>query len=238
MFNKKKIVAIITARKGSKGIINKNIKKLNGIPLLAYSIMYAKKSKYIDKVFVTTDGANIEKVSKKYNSQVIKRPKNLSSDSAMSDIAVIHAINYIEKNLGYYFDYVVFLQPTSPLRTIGEIDRAIELAVRKKRDCVFSSNVYHPYLWIKKDRKLKPLSINPKKLKRRQDCEQIVDTGSYYITKKEVFKNYRNRYGKKVLNYLSDFHSSFEIDEIKDLKFISNYLKTNMPKKYNIFLPY
>ena len=69
----------------------------------------------------------------------------------MSDIAVIHAINYIEKNLGYYFDYVVFLKQTSPLRTIGEIDRAIELAVRKKRDCVFSSNVYHPYLWIKKD---------------------------------------------------------------------------------------
>ena len=237
MFKKKKIVAIIPARNGSKSIKNKNIKKLYKAPLIAYSIKYAKKSKYIDKVFVTTDGPKIAKISKQYNSGVIKRPKSLSNDKAMADDAVLHAINFIEKKLNYNFDYVVFLQPTSPLRKIGELDSAIKLAIEKRKDCVFSSNIYHPWLWLKKGKKLKPFSIKPFKLKRRQETFQVVDTGSYYVTKKKAFKYYKNRYGKNVINFVSDFHASFEIDELKDLKFISNYVRTNMPKKYKIFIP-
>lgn len=237
MYKNKKIVAIIPARAGSKSIKNKNLKKLNDVPLIAYSIMYAKKSKYIDRVFVTTDGFKIAKISKQYNSEVIKRPKSLSNDKAMADDAVLHAINFIEKKLNYNFDYVVFLQPTSPLRKIGELDTAIKLTIEKRKDCVFSSNNYHPWLWVKEGKKLKPFSIKPFTLKRRQESFQVVDTGSYYITKRKVFKFYKNRYGKNVINFISDFHASFEIDELKDLKFISNYMKTNMPKKYKIFIP-
>ena len=93
----KKIIAIIPAREGSKGIKNKNIKKLNGVPLISYSISSAKKSKLIDKVFVSTDGKQISRISKIYGAEVIIRPKKISNNIIMPDAAVVHAINYISK---------------------------------------------------------------------------------------------------------------------------------------------
>ena len=95
MYKNKKIVAIITARGGSKGIKNKNLINLNGHPLISYSIGYAKNSSLIDRVFVTTDSKKISATALKLNSEVIKRPKNLSGDFVMNDLAVVHAIRYI-----------------------------------------------------------------------------------------------------------------------------------------------
>ena len=132
MIRKKKIVAIIPLRKNSKGIKNKNIKKMGGVPLMKYTIDYAKQSKLIDKIFVTTDGEKISKISNKLGVEIIKRPKSLASDTASSDSAVVHAINYINNKLRYNFDIVVFLQATTVLRKYGELDSAIRLHVKKK----------------------------------------------------------------------------------------------------------
>ena len=150
MYKNKKIIAVIPARKNSKEIKKKNLIKLNGIPLIAYSIDYAKKSKLIDRVFVSTDGNNIASVSKKFGSEVIMRPKHLCTDTIMSDYAIVHAIDYVKKILNYNFDYVVFLQPTTPLRQLGELDKAIKYCISKKFDTVFSSIDYKPFLWRKK----------------------------------------------------------------------------------------
>ena len=114
MYKNKKVIAIIPARKDSKGIKNKNLLNLGGFPLIAYSIYYAKKSNLIDRVFVSTDGNKIASTSRKFGAEVIIRPKKLASDTIMSDFAIIHAIKYIKNNLKYDFDYVVFLQPTTP----------------------------------------------------------------------------------------------------------------------------
>lgn len=237
MIKKKKIIAVIPARKNSKEIKKKNLIKLNGFPLISYSINYAKKSKLIDRVFVSTDGNNIASVSKKFGAEIIMRPKNLSNDTIMSDYAVVHAIDYVKKILNYNFDYVVFLQPTTPLRQIGELDKAIEYCVSEKFDTVFSSIDYKPFLWRKTKNSIYPVSFDPYKRKRRQIINDINETGSYYITKREAFKKLKNRFGKKISNYNSDFLSFFEIDSISDFNYIKELFKTSLLKNHRISLP-
>ncbi len=236
MYKNKKVIAIIPARSGSKGIKNKNIMKLNGMPLISYSISYAKKSKLIDRVFVSTDGKEIANISKKFNAEIISRPKNLCNDIIMPDYAVIHGIKNVLQKLKYYFDYVVFLQPTSPLRAKNEIDKAIKHCIDKNLDTVFSSINYKPFLWRKKGKFFSPISFNPKKRKRRQRIEDINETGSYYVVKAKSFLKHRNRFGKKISNYLSDFHSILEIDNMADHKYIESLLKSNIPQKNRIFV--
>jgi len=237
MYKNKKIIAIIPARKNSKEIKKKNLIKLNGLPLISYSIDYAKKSKLIDKVFVTTDGKDIALVSKKFGAEVIMRPKNLCNDVIMPDHAVVHAIDYVKKVLNYSFDYVVFLQPTTPLRKLNELDKAIKHCISKKFDTVFSSIDYKPFLWRKTKSSIYPVSFNPYKRKRRQVIKDINETGSYYITKKESFKKFKNRFGKKISNYNSDFLSFFEIDTMNDYNFIKKLFKTSLLGNHKISLP-
>lgn len=237
MYKKKKIIAVIPARKNSKGIKNKNLIKLNGLPLISYSIDYAKKSKLINRVFVSTDGDNIASVSKKFGAEVVMRPKNLSNDTIMPDHAVVHTIDYVKKILKYNFDYVVFLQPTTPLRQLGELDKAIRYCILNKFDTVFSSMDYKPFLWRRKKQSIYPVSFDPYKRKRRQIIQDINETGSYYITKKEAFKKFRNRFGKKISNYTSDILSSFEIDTLGEYDFVNELFKTSILKKHKISLP-
>ena len=237
MYKKNKIVAIIPARKGSKGIKDKNLIKILGIPLINYSINYAKKSKLIDRIFVSTDGENISKISKKFGAEIIKRPKKYASDTASSDSAIVHAIKFIKQRLGYEFDVVVFLQPTTVLRKIGELDQAIKMLVKKKLDTVFSSVDYQPFLWSKLKKNLRPNNFNPQKRKRRQNILTINETGSYYITKKDAFLKTKNRFGKKILNFESEYHSMLEIDKMSDLKYLIDLVKTNIPKKYKLCIP-
>ena len=238
MYKKKKIVAIIPARKGSKGIKDKNIISLNGKPLVAYSINYAKNSNLIDKTFVSTDGKKIASISKKFGAGIIKRPKNISGDSIALEPTISHSIKYIEKNLKYEFDIIVFLQPTSPLRKKNEVDKAIKLLINKGLDTVFSSNNYLPFIWKKNKNSFFPMNFSLFKRKNRQEIYTVNETGSFYIFTKKMFLKSKNRFGKKISNYASEFLSSvLEIDDYEDYKYISNILKTNIPRKYDIFLP-
>ena len=91
-----KFLAIIPARGGSKEIKNKNLIKINNKPLLSYSIESAKKSKFIDRIVVTTDNKNIMRVSKNFGAEIIMRPKNISGDKAKVEDAILHALNYLK----------------------------------------------------------------------------------------------------------------------------------------------
>ena len=125
MYNKKRILAIIPARGGSKGLPNKNIKLLNGKPLIAWTIEQAKNSKYIDEVFVTTDCNKIADVAETFGIKVpFLRPPELSTDTASSMDVVEHVISFFKKN-AILFDFIVLLEPTSPLRKENDIDNAI-----------------------------------------------------------------------------------------------------------------
>ncbi len=126
---KLKIIAIIPARSGSKRIKNKNIKNFNKKPLIAWTIESALRSKLVDDVYVTSENDNILRMSKKYGAKIIKRPKKLSNNIIHVDEAIRHA--YLEVNKKY--DYIVTLQPTSPLRTDKNIDEAIKMIIKKKQ---------------------------------------------------------------------------------------------------------
>ncbi|MFC1754033.1 cytidylyltransferase domain-containing protein, partial [Thermoproteota archaeon] len=128
MYKEKKIIAIIPARGGSKGIPKKNIIDLAGKPLIAHTIESGKKSKHIDMIVVSTDDKEIEEVSKKYGVEVIQRPEEFAQDSSPTIDVIKHVIDVFEKQ-DEHFDIVVLLEPTSPLRKDDDIDKAIEVFV-------------------------------------------------------------------------------------------------------------
>ncbi len=131
VINNKRVLAIIPARGGSKGIKDKNIYPLCGKPLIAYSIEAAKRSVFVDEVLVSTDSAIIADVAKKYGASVpFLRPTELASDTAKSIDAIVHAIETLRKE-GKVFDILILLQPTSPLRITEDIDGSLSTFVRK-----------------------------------------------------------------------------------------------------------
>ena len=144
MINGKKIIAIIPARGGSKGIPGKNIKQICGKPLIAWTIKQALSSRYIDEVFVSTDSKKIATVSKKYGAGVpFLRPAKYALDSSPTSDAVIHTLDTFEA-MGKKFDYLMVLEPTSPLRKRNDIDSSIKLiATGKKADCLISVGQVH-----------------------------------------------------------------------------------------------
>ena len=222
MYKGKSILAIIPARAGSKGIKNKNIIDLSGKPLIAYSIESALKSKYIDKVVVSTDGENIANISREYGAEVpFIRPKVLATDKSRSIDAVLHCINELMKENEIY-DYVVLLQPTQPLRQSFHIDEAIELIYRKKEESLVSvcKVKEHPSLMreINCDGTVTNI-VNLSSDTRRQDFKDIfIVNGAIYINKIDRNLNRNTILNDNKVAYVMDEKYSIDIDEILDVK--------------------
>jgi len=146
MFNNKKILAIIPARGGSKRLPNKNILPMGSKPLIAWSIEAANRSKYIDDVIVSTDSQDIYDVAQKYGAHTpFIRPSELAQDDTRSIDVVIHALEFFKDS---EYDYVILLQPTSPLRETSDIDGAIEYCFEKEADSIIGvCEVVHSPLW-------------------------------------------------------------------------------------------
>lgn len=192
MFENNIIAAIIPARGRSKTIPKKNIKKLGGKPLIAYTIEEALKSKYIDRVIVSTDDKEIAAIAKKSGAEVpFLRPKELAKDTSSSLSVVLHALNYLEKEENYHPGIIVFLQPTSPFRTAKHIDNGIE----KIKDCDAVVGVcevkQHPYfMMLKKGEFLEPyLKIKNRPLRRQDTPSLYVLNASLYIAKRDYFNH-------------------------------------------------
>ena len=131
---KRKILALIPARGGSKGIPGKNIVNLGGYPLIAYSIAVSKLSKYVNRIIVTTDDKKIAEISKKFGAEIpFLRPKAISKDNSGDIEFFIHALNWLKKNENYTPDFIIHLRPTTPLRDVRIIDSAIKAIIRDKR---------------------------------------------------------------------------------------------------------
>jgi len=139
MYKNKRFLGVITARGGSKGILHKNIKELGGKPLIVWTIEASKDSRYLDYFLLSTDDMEIANIAKEHGCDVpFMRPKELATDSAKSIPVVQHAINWLKENKKQEFDYVMILQPTSPLRTQEDIDSSIKKIVDKGADSVMS----------------------------------------------------------------------------------------------------
>ena len=220
MYKGKTFLGIIPARAGSKRLPKKNILHLANKPLIAWSIEAGLKSKYIDDVIVTSDGDEILDIAKKYGSKTIKRPDELASDEATSFDAIKHTIDNLEK-----YDYVVLLQPTSPLRTEQHINKAIELLEEKNANAVVSvCEMEHSPLWsntLPQDRNMNNFLRDKVLDKRSQDLEKYYKlNGAIYICQTDKLLDNQNFFLKdSIFAYVMDRESSIDIDEEIDFKF-------------------
>ncbi|WP_320035329.1 acylneuraminate cytidylyltransferase family protein [Halarcobacter sp.] len=193
MYENKKFLAIIPARAGSKRLQNKNLLKLNNKPLIGWTIEAGLKSKYIDEVMVTTDDDNIMQISESCGANVpFKRPKELATDYATRSQVINHTINYYKNIKKKHFDYLIFLQPTSPLRDEIDIDKAIEFMCKKNADAIISvCEVEHPIQWsgtIPGNKDMTNFLNNSFLQTRSQDLEKYYRlNGAIYICSIEKF---------------------------------------------------
>ena len=214
MYRDKSFLAIIPARGGSKRLPRKNILDLNGKPLIAYSINAGLRSKYVNKVIVTSDNQEILNISQQYGAEVIKRPSYLASDTSTSFDVIKHTIENLEQ-----YDYVILLQATSPLRTFININKAIELLNEKNADAIVSvCEMEHSPLWanilnddLNMNNFLKDETLN----RRSQDLEKYYRiNGAIYICKTDKLLSKKSFFLKdNIFAYIMDRKYSIDIDE-------------------------
>jgi CMP-N,N'-diacetyllegionaminic acid synthase len=216
-----KILAIIPARGGSKTIPRKNLRLLHGKPLIAHSIGTALKSRSIDRVTVSTEDHEIAEISKKYGAEVIERPEELARDDSPTIGAVLHALDFLEKQ-GYMPDVVVLLEPTSPLRNVEDIDNAIQLLLNSDCESIVSvCEVGHSPYWMHeiKDGYLKPLFDKKYVEMMRQDLPKIyMPNGAVCVSTPGNLRRFRSFYTNKILPCVMPIERSVDIDTEMDLE--------------------
>jgi CMP-N,N'-diacetyllegionaminic acid synthase len=216
---KKKIIAIIPARGGSKGIPEKNLVLVNGKPLIEWSIEHALSSSSIDEVWVSSDSEKILRFSESIGARVIERPVAISGDEASSESAWIHAIENIQQDDN--IELVVAMQATSPIRNKRDLDSAIIKFKENKLDSLFSCNILDDmnYWCIDKDNDLYSANYDYKNRKRRQDLnEKFLENGSFYIFTPQGILDSENRLHGNIGCYIMEKKTMFQIDEKEDME--------------------
>lgn len=218
MYKNKKILAIIPARGGSKGLIDKNIKPLLQKPLISFSIEAAQASKYIDKIFVSTDSEKIADIAKNLGVIVDNlRPEHLAQDQSLLQECIIYTINQL-KNQGKKFDYFIILQPTSPLRTAEDIDNAIKMLMDENLVSVVSvCEAEHAIELYNKLPSNGSLNNFIKNIKNRQEYEKYYRiNGAIYICDCEFYIKNPNYYNENSKAYIMPKERSVDIDDAFD----------------------
>ncbi len=220
------ILAVIPARWGSNRITRKNTRLLCGKPLIAHTLLHASRSQMVNRVVVSTDGDDISKISKEYGAEVVCRPKEISSDKASSESAIIHVLKHLKEVDSYIPNIVVFLQCTSPVREDDDIDNAINIFIKQEADSLFSACRFNKYIWKLADKNIMPINYDYRNRWREQDFPvQYMENGSIYIFKPWVVNVSNNRLGGNIVIYEMSQENSFQIDSIEDLKFCEFILK-------------
>jgi len=228
-----KVLAIIPARGGSKGIPKKNIIDLNGKPLIQYTVDVAIESKKIDRVFLSSDDDEIiSTVQKMGLYSKYKRPDTFAGDTATAVDVVVDALSWLEKNEGYTPDAVILLQPTSPLRLSSDIDEAIEQFVKNSKDCLVSVHemIEHPYECIQgiESDDWQYLVKQEISATRRQDYKDkfYYINGAMYLVNVDFLKKNREFIIEGNTSfYVMPHERGIDIDEYSDLKRAEFFLK-------------
>tara|TARA_B100000029_G_scaffold157808_1_gene153153 strand:- start:7660 stop:8343 length:684 start_codon:yes stop_codon:yes gene_type:complete len=225
--DKKQIAVLVPARGGSKGIPYKNIKNFANLPLIAHTINYAKSSKYVNNIIISTDDEKIESVVKNHNVTILKRPKKLATDHSTTESVIEHFLNKTEPKP----DIIILLQATSPYRPHNSLDEAIEKFINKNYDSFLSLSPTSHFFW-----KIKNNTVTAEydyiNRPRRQDMLskdlKFIENGSLYIFKREHFEKIGNRLGGKIGYVIWDEKYSMEIDTPLQFKLLENIYKENL----------
>jgi CMP-N,N'-diacetyllegionaminic acid synthase len=234
-----RILGLTLARGGSKSVPRKNIKPINGIPLIAYTIAEACRSEWLTRYLVSTDDKEIQQVALKYGAEApFLRPAEFSTDSASSVEAMQHAVNWIEEQEGIKYDYVVELMCTNPMKTVEDIDASIQKLVDKGADSVIAVHrleEHHP-LRIKKivDDKIVDFCLPEVPESRRQDLkpDAYIRSGSIYALKRDYLMVDGKRYGSENSRpYILPDERAVNIDTETDF-LIAESLLNKKPRNY------
>jgi N-acylneuraminate cytidylyltransferase len=227
LINNKTVIAVILARGGSKGLPRKNIRHVGGKPLVVWTIEAGQKSKYIDRLILSSEDLEIINIAKKYNCEVpFVRPDYLAADDTKSIDVILDVLNKLQEK----YDYVVLLQPTSPLRLPEDIDNAIKLCINQNVNaCVSLTEPSKSPYWMFKlnvDGYLRQLIKQKARPHRRQDLpKSYAVNGAVYIAKVGWLSRTKNFLTDETIAYLMPTERSVDIDSEIDLVLCDALLK-------------
>lgn len=222
MYKNKKILALIPARGGSKGLPGKNIKILAGRPLLSWTVEAAKQCQWLDKIVVSTEDERIAAIARDAGADVpFLRPAELASDTAKGIDVIFHAIDWFEAK-GDRYDLLLLLQPTSPLRTAQDIEKAVKLLFEREAGAVISvCESEHPPYWsnvLPADQSMKDF-IDHSAIKNRQELPVFYRlNGAIYLSNIDYLKENQGFWGERTFAYIMPRERSVDIDSLLDFK--------------------
>ena len=214
----KKYLAIIPARKGSKGLPNKNILPFLGVPLFLNTYNILKSSKYEIDIYVSTDSEEIISICNEEKINFIKRPSEISTDNSTTEDAIIHLLNSLK--LANH-DHLILAQCTSPLLNSSDVDSILNSFESKIDiiDSLFTCYEDHIPLWTREDNKLQRVNLSEKVRQPRQKSKPLfVENGAFYVFKINKFKIFKNRFCGTTENYIMSKTNSIDIDTLEDFR--------------------
>ena len=239
MEDSRKNLFLITARAGSKGVTNKNIREIDGLPLLAFKAISAKKSKYCDRLIISTDSEAIAAIAEKYEVEVpFIRPGHLADDTSSSVDVILHAVDYIEKYENQQYDTITLLEPSSPFATYNDFNSALELYNHKKATSVIGmkESVSSTYIApLDADQKMSNhiKKMNTASNARRQDfIQEYTMNGALYIFSWDYVKCRKSIYSDNSYGYIMKSEYSVEIDDYTDLHYATYLYNYVLDKSY------
>lgn len=232
-----KNLAVITARSGSKGLIDKNIRLLNGHPLMSYTIRAAIESGMFEHVFVSTDSEDYANIAREYGAEVpFLRNQSLAGDEARSIDVVYSSVVEYERQ-GKFFDTVTLLQPTSPLRSPEDIIQAYDIFSQKRADSVVSvCEVSHSPLLCNtlSDEGSLLGFVDERNIGRRQDYRKFYRiNGAIYIMRTTLLKDHSSLYGEKSYAFIMSKEHSIDIDDAFDFFLAERYMDYGVGDMYD-----
>ncbi|WP_214000076.1 acylneuraminate cytidylyltransferase family protein [Arsukibacterium sp.] len=217
-----KYTALIPARGGSKGIPDKNIRSVHGLPLISWSIQQALASELISRVIVSTDSAQIAEIAQTAGAEIPGlRPAELAEDTTSTEAVMLHAQQHWLS--GDKDEVIVLLQPTSPLRLPDSLNQAINLFEKLQADSLVSVCESHAFFWKNpsEPHALYDYLHRPRRQDIKQQDKQYRENGSIYLTKATILQQYKNRLGGKIAMFCMQEQESWEIDSLTDLRIVS-----------------
>jgi CMP-N-acetylneuraminic acid synthetase len=226
-----RILGTICARGGSKGVKDKNIRILNGKPLIFYTIEVLKRWGRADRIVCSTDSSEIARIANEYGAETpFLRPKELATDSAAKRPVLQHALRYCEEEEGSRYDLLVDLQPTSPLRHADDIERGFNEYLRKKPDLLYSvceskTNPYFTMVELDSDGYARPSKVLPQAVTRRQDAPNVYSmNGSIYFYNRDNLLHTDEFHTEKERIFVMDEIKSVDIDSELDFEYVEYLL--------------
>lgn len=219
------VLAVIPARGGSRSVPGKNLRALAGLPLLAWTIRQAQAAACVSRTVVSTDDDAIAAVAKEHGAEVVRRPTELSGDTASSESALLHALDALAQPEPYDPDLLVFLQCTSPLRPPGAIDAAVAQLRAEKADSLLSVVPFHGFLWTRGVEGAAPLNYDYRHRPMRQEKEsEYLENGSIYVMRPELLRETGVRLGGRITLFTMPAWCGLDINDADEIDMAAAYM--------------